>query len=59
MKGEVTIETRKAEQSASVPYNERATVHSDRGGAISRDEVPVQYRTYIQNYFQALRRNSD
>ncbi len=59
MSGEVTIETRLAEQSASVPYNERSTMHADQGGAISRDEIPVQYRTYIQNYFQALRRNSE
>ena len=59
MKGEVTIETRLAEQSASVPYNERSTVHTDLGGAVSRDEIPVQYRTYIQNYFQALRRNAE
>ncbi len=59
IKGEVTIETHLAEQSASVPYNERSTVHADQGGAISRDEIPVQYRTYIQNYFEALRRNTE
>lgn len=59
MKGEVTIETRLAEQSASVPYNQRSTTHSDRGGAVSRDEIPAPYRTYIRNYFETLRRNAE
>lgn len=59
MKGEVTIETRLAEQSASVPYNQRSTTHSDRGGAISRDEIPAPYRTYIRNYFETLRRTAE
>lgn len=59
MKGDVTIETRLAEQSASVPYNQQSTAHADQGGTVSRDEIPHAYRTYIQNYFEALRRNSE
>ena len=59
MKGDVTIETRLAEQSASVPYNQQSTAHADRGGAVSRDEIPAAYRTYIQNYFEALRRTAE
>ncbi len=59
MTGEVTIETRLAEQSASVPYNQRSTSHADGGGAVTRDEIPGPYRTYIQNYFDTLRRNSE
>ena len=59
MRGEVTIETRLAEQSASVPYNQRSTSHGDGGGAVSRDEIPAPYRTYIQNYFDTLRRNAE
>ena len=59
MRGEVTIETRLAEQSASVPYNQRSTSHGDGGGSVSRDEIPAPYRTYIQNYFDTLRRNAE
>ena len=59
MKGEVTIETRLAEQSASVPYNQRLTRHADTGSAISRDEVPAAFRTYIKNYFETLRGNAE
>ena len=59
MRGEVTIETRLAEQSASVPYNQRSTSHGDGGGAVSRDEIPAAYRTYIQNYYDTLRRNAE
>ncbi len=57
MQGDVTIETRLAEQSANVPYNRRSTTHADRGGTVSRDEIPAAYRTYIQNYFETLRKN--
>lgn len=59
MKGEVTIETRLAEQTASVPYIQRSTTHADRGGSMSRDEIPARYRIYIQNYFEALRRTTE
>lgn len=59
MKGEVTIETRLAEQSARVPYNQRLTSHADTGSAISRDEVPAAFRTYIKNYFETLRGNAE
>lgn len=59
MKGEVTIETRLAEQAASVPYNQRFTTHSDQGGSVTRDEIPAPYRAYIQNYFETLRRNAE
>ncbi len=59
MTGEVTVETRFAEQSAAVPFNNRTTSHSDRGGDVSRDEIPAEYRTYIQNYFDVLRKNDN
>ena len=59
IKGDVTIETRLAEQNASVPYNQRSTSHADRGGAISRDEIPAAFRTYIKNYFEALRKSPE
>ena len=59
MRGEVTVETRLAEQSASVPYNQRSTVRGEGGGAVSRDEIPAHYRTYIQNYFDTLRRTAE
>lgn len=59
IKGDVTIETRLAEQDASVPYNQRSTSHADRGGAISRDEIPAAFRTYIKNYFEALRKSPE
>ena len=59
MKGDVTVETRLAEQTARVPYNQQSTAHADQGGTVSRDEIPPAYRSYIQNYFEALRRNAE
>ena len=59
MKGDVTVETRLAEQTARVPYNQQSILHADQGGTVSRDEIPPAYRSYIQNYFEALRRNAE
>ena len=59
MKGDVTVETRLAEQTARVPYNQQSTAHADQGGTVSRDEIPPAYRSYIRNYFETLRRNAE
>ncbi len=56
--GEVTIETTLAEQSASVPYTHTDVPSSEGSGVVTRDEVPAAYRTYVRNYFEALREDS-
>jgi len=34
---------------------ERPPGHADRGGVVSRDEIPLAYQRYIENYFRNLR----
>ena len=52
--GEVMIETEQAQQTARTPYADRRSGHEDRGGEVSRDEIPLAYQSYIQNYFKNL-----
>ncbi|MDE0102808.1 MAG: hypothetical protein OXN89_10550 [Bryobacterales bacterium] len=58
MVGEVTVETRLAEQSATVPYTQTDVPSGEGSGVVTRDEVPAAYRTYVRNYFEALREDS-
>ncbi|MBI1354611.1 MAG: hypothetical protein GC160_09715 [Acidobacteria bacterium] len=58
MEGEIMVETSAAEQTAQTPYQASRQTHTDRGGAISRDEVPLAYQRYIETYFRNLRRNN-
>ncbi len=55
--GEIMVETTSAEQDARMPYRPTATQHVDRGGAITRDEVPLAYQRFVQKYFENLRAN--
>lgn len=52
--GEVMIETEQAQQTARTPYADRQPGHQDRGGEVSRDEIPLAYQSYIKNYFKNL-----
>ena len=55
IQGEIMVETTETEQTAQTPYRDIAGRHADRGGAVSRDEIPLAYRRYIENYFRNLR----
>jgi hypothetical protein len=56
--GEVMIETEQAQQTARTPYADRQSGHQDRGGEVSRDEIPLAYQSYIKNYFKNLESKS-
>lgn len=54
--GEIMVETTVAEQqSARTPLRSVDGRHADRGGLVSRDEVPAAYRQYVETYFQKIR----
>lgn len=58
MTGEVMIETQSARQSLQTPYQTTDAGHEDPGGTVSRDEIPLAYRSFIQTYFQTLRQKN-
>ena len=57
--GEFMIETDSADQTAHTPYAARQSGHLDRGAALSRDEIPLAYRSYIKEYFKQVRQETE
>ncbi len=55
--GEVTVEVQSSKQQLKTPYAPgQAAPHSDAGGEISRDEVPVALQPFVQQYFEQVRK---
>src|SRR2546425_9208525 len=54
--GEVTIEVNSSKQQLKTPYSESKAVHGESGGEINRDEVPVAFQQYVQQYFEQFRK---
>ena len=53
--GEVMVEApSRNEQKLSTPYTESAATHAEGGGEIQRDEVPLIYQRYVQQYFEQV-----
>lgn len=56
MAGEVLVEVSSGKQRLKTDYVQRSTSHGDAGGEIHRDEVPVEYQQFVQQYFEQVRR---
>jgi hypothetical protein len=54
--GEITVEVPSSQQQLHTPYSQTNVTHSAAGGDISRDEVPVIFQQYVQQYFEQLRK---
>ena len=54
--GEVTVEVASGTQKLRTPYAEREARHREAGGEISRDEVPLIFRDYVQRYLEEVRK---
>lgn len=52
--GEVTVETSSGKQQLRTEYSRRLGQHSDLGGEINRDEIPLVYRQYIREYMDRV-----
>lgn len=56
--GEVTVEVQNSNQQLHTPYAQRSAHHSEAGGEINRDEVPVALQAYVQQYFEQVRKQA-
>jgi hypothetical protein len=56
--GEVTVEVQNGSQQLATPYANRSAAHGETSAEISRDEVPVALQTYVQQYFEQVRRQT-
>jgi len=56
--GEITVEVPSGQQRLQTQYSHSNATHADAGGEISRDEVPVIFQQYVQQYFEQIRKQS-
>lgn len=54
--GEVMVEVSPGKQQLKTKYSQQNATHSDTGGEINRDEVPLAYQQYVQQYFAQIRK---
>ncbi len=54
--GEVMVEVASGKQQLKTPYAQKNATHGESGGEINRDEVPLIYQQYVQQYFEEIRK---
>jgi hypothetical protein len=54
--GEVMVEVSSGKQQLKTDYAQRDAAHVEAGGEINRDEVPLAYQQYVQQYFAQVRK---
>jgi hypothetical protein len=54
--GEVMVDVPPGNQQLRTGYTGRSAEHTDSGGEISRDEVPLIYQQYVRQYFEQVRK---
>jgi len=53
-RGDMMVEVKSGTQDLNTPYSQRAAAHADAGGDIHRDEVPLLYQHYVEQYFEQV-----
>ncbi|HEX4230117.1 MAG TPA: hypothetical protein VHZ07_15695 [Bryobacteraceae bacterium] len=56
--GDVMVETPSGKQQLKTDYSQRMGSHSDLGGEINRDEVPLIYQQYVREYMEQVRKQA-
>lgn len=56
--GESTVEVQNTSQQLKTQYVQRGAQHSQGGAEISRDEIPVALQSYVEQYFEQVRKQA-
>ena len=56
--GETTVEVQATNQQLHTQYANRAAQHTQAGAEIGRDEIPVALETYVEQYFEQVRKQA-
>ena len=54
--GEVMVEVGTTKQQLKTPFQQQQAVHTDSGSEIHRDEVPLLYQQFVEQYFEEIRK---
>ena len=57
LQGEVLLEVNSSQQTLRTQYSQRDAQHVESGVEIRRDEVPLVYQPYVQQYFEEVRKS--
>jgi hypothetical protein len=56
--GDMTVETSSSNQQLKTAYSQKLGRHSDSGGEINRDEIPLADQQYVREYMELVRKQS-
>jgi hypothetical protein len=56
--GETTVEVQQTSQQLRTQYTNRTAQHTQGGAEINRDEVPVALQSYVESYFEQVRKQA-
>ena len=56
--GEVMVEVASGTQQLRTPYSSQRATHVEAGGEIHRDEIPLAFQRYVQQYFEQIRKTA-
>lgn len=56
MTGEMMVEVSNGKQQLKTQYSSKSAAHAGVGGEIQRDEVPLEYHEFVQQYFEQIRK---
>ncbi len=54
--GEVMVEVASGNQALRTAWSQSGASHAEAGGEIHRDEIPLAYQHYVQQYFEQIRK---
>ncbi|MDP8979146.1 MAG: hypothetical protein M3O35_00995 [Acidobacteriota bacterium] len=54
--GEMMVEVASGKQQLKTQYSQKRSSHAEAGGEINRDEIPLAYQQYVQQYFEEIRK---
>jgi hypothetical protein len=57
--GEVMVEVGSTKQQLKTPWAQKQATHVEAGSEIHRDEVPLMYQQFVEQYFEEIRKGSD
>jgi hypothetical protein len=58
VQGAVMIEVGSTRQQLKTPLSQRNATHVEAGSEIHRDDVPLEYQPFVQQYFDQVRRTA-
>lgn len=56
LQGEMMVEVNSSRQNLRTQYTDKQATHTESGGEIRRDEIPLIYQNYVQQYFEEVRK---